>query len=78
MLLFWLGVGDVEDIARGLFGDLAAHDGDGFGQRDVFWADLDTVLGIGAIGDASLFHEDSVAFVGDHFACGIEIEKAHL
>ncbi len=63
---------------EGLFGDFAAHDGDRFGQRNLFRADLDAVLGVAAVADAALFHEGAERSSAMQFADGMGIEKAHL
>ena len=61
-----------------MLGDLASHFRNGFRERDALGADLHTVLGVAATGDAALLREDVNAFVCDVFSRGVHVEESRL
>ena len=75
---FFLAIGKTDEISHGLLGDLAAHDGDRFGQGDLFGADAGAVLGITAIANSPLFHEGAKALFGIKLPNWMGIEKPGL
>jgi hypothetical protein len=52
--------------------------GNGFGQRDVFGAGLDTVLSVGTFLDAAMSEESLQAFPSVHGTGGMHVEEANL
>jgi len=69
---------EAEEGFEVFFGDVAADFGDGLGEGDFFWADLDAVLGVAAFADATFAHEGVEAFALEGFPGGVGVEEFGL
>lgn len=67
-----------KDVFDRLAHDLAANFGDGVGQRDVFGADFNAILGVAALLDAAIAHQRVQALFLQSFAGGMSVEEPHL
>src|SRR5271165_5245173 len=64
-----------EEVADGLFHDIAADLGNRLSQGNVLGADLDAVLGVATFLDASVAHQRGQAFSFQSCTGGVGIEK---
>src|ERR1051325_6437269 len=67
-----------EEILDCLLHHLAAGVGNGLGKRDIFGADLDTILREAALLNAAIAHERLKTFMLERLARGMLVEEPHL
>ena len=64
-----------EQITHRLFHDIAANLGDGSGQRNILWTDLDAILRIATLLDTAITHQGHQTFPLQSSAGGVGVEQ---
>ena len=67
-----------EQVTESLFHDFASDLGNGLGERNILGANLNTILGITALVNASLAYQSGQSLAFKRLSGGVRIEESDL